>query len=129
MKCISRKSGQEKNDTGIGGSIGLNQDRLKSIVDKDKDKESESSKTSLPPVVRSSWGAVLVDPKADEKDESDNSEDEMAESVSEDDQSLEESESHEGPIPTQPKRNNQEEDDEQVLTNRILQGLLNSLLT
>jgi hypothetical protein len=107
----------------------LNQDRLKSVVDKHKDKESGSSKTSLPPVVRSSWGAVPVNPKADEKDESDHSEDEMAESVSEDDQSLEESGSHEGPIPIQPKRNNQEEDDEQVLTNRMLQGLLNSLLT
>jgi hypothetical protein len=64
--------------------------------------------------VRSSWDAVPVDPKADEKDESDHSEDEMAESVSEDDQSIEESGSHEVPIPSLPKRNNQEEDNEQV---------------
>ena len=111
MKCSSRRSGQENNDT----SVGLNQDRLKSVGDKDKDKGSDKG-TSLPPVARSSWGAIPVDPKGDEKDaDSDHSEDEMAESVSEVDQSLEESGSHEGPIPSQPKRNNQEEDDDQVL--------------
>lgn len=119
MECSSQKSGQGKNDTSIGTSVGLNQDHLKTISDKDKDKDKNAgaTKSSLPPVVRSSWGAVPVDPKGDEKDgESDHSEDEMAESVSEDDQSLEESGSHEGLIPTLPKRNNQEEDDEQVLT-------------
>lgn len=90
----------------------MNQDRSKSVIAKDID----VPKTSLPPVARSSWGAKPIEPKGDEKDgeSDDDSEDQNAESVSEEEVSLEESGSHEEPVLSRPKRNNQEEDDEQV---------------